>query len=54
VTYGVHPAVKGDEPLGREQMLDRAAAQAGAQQLPPRDHTVLRASNPRREAEWRP
>jgi hypothetical protein len=45
VAHGVHPAVKGVKPARAHQAIDRRAGDAGAQQLPPRDHAVLPTSD---------
>jgi hypothetical protein len=54
VAHGVNTAVKEQDPAGRQQVLDRAAAQARPQQLPPSHHPVLRAADCRRQRKWGP
>nr|WP_272475962.1 hypothetical protein [Baekduia alba] len=41
VPDGVDPALQGDQPTGRAPVVDRVAAEPGAQQLPPGHHPVL-------------
>ena len=52
MAHGVHPAVKGEQAAGADQVIDRPRLQSGPQQLPAGDDPVVRTRDTRRNGKW--
>jgi hypothetical protein len=52
MAHRVHPAVKGDQCAGRDQVIDLVTRETRPQQLPPGHDPVLRTRNSRRHGTW--